>query len=98
MISEKVGLQLRKYLPVIITSVDSRKAFDSIHRGKLMGILKAYGVPVEIADAVNMMYTKTTAKVLYSDRDTEFFDILAEFSREILWHHHIYSLLPWITP
>ena len=65
-----------KNLPAIITFVDFRKAFDSIHRGKLMKILKAYGVPVEIVDAVNMMYTNTTAQVL-SPGDTEFFEILA---------------------
>ena len=29
-----------------------------------MDILGAYGVPVEIVDAVNMMYTNTTAQVL----------------------------------
>ena len=43
----------------------------------LMEILKANGVPVEIADAVNMMYTNTTAPALSPDGDTEFFEILA---------------------
>ena len=39
-----------------------------------MEILKAYGVPVQIVDDdVNMMYTNTTAQVLSSDGDTEFF-------------------------
>ena len=42
-----------------------------------MEILRAYGVQVEIVDAVNMMYTNTTAQVLSSDGDTEFFEILA---------------------
>ena len=41
-----------------------------------MGVLKAYGVPVEIVDAVNMVYTNTTAQVLSRDGDAEFFEIL----------------------
>ena len=39
--------------------------------------MRAYGVPVEIVDAVNMMHTSTTAQVLSPDGDTEFFEILA---------------------
>ena len=35
-------------LPAILTFIDFSKAFDSIQRGKLMEILKAYGIPTEI--------------------------------------------------
>ena len=35
-----------------------------------MEILKAYGVPIEIVDAVNMMYTNTTVQVLSLDEST----------------------------
>ena len=38
-----------------------------------MGILRAYGVLVEVVDVVNMMYTNTTGQVLSPDGDTEFF-------------------------
>ena len=66
-----------KNLSAIITFVDFRNAFDSIHRGQLEEILRAYGVPVEIVDAVNMMNTNTTAQVFSLYGDTEFFEILA---------------------
>ena len=32
-------------LPAIITFIDFKKAFDSIHRAKMIRILKAYGIP-----------------------------------------------------
>ena len=42
-----------------------------------MEVLRAYGVPVEIVDAVNMVYSNTAAQVLSPDGDTEFFEILS---------------------
>ena len=32
-------------LPAVLTFIDFKKAFDSIHRGKMIKILKAYGIP-----------------------------------------------------
>ena len=66
-----------KNLPAVMTFVDFRKAFDSIHRGKLMKILKAYGVPAEVVSAIEVLYVNTTAKVISPDGDTEFFGISA---------------------
>ena len=66
-----------KQLPAVLTFVDFSKAFDSIHRGKLMEILKAYGIPAKIVDAVGILYQDTEAQVLTPDGDTEFFRILA---------------------
>lgn len=66
-----------KNLPAVITFVDFRKAFDSIHRGKLMKILIAYGVPEPVVSAIEVLYTNTIAKVLSPDGDTEEFEILA---------------------
>lgn len=39
-----VGVKKNK-LPVVITVIDFKKAFDSIHRGKMIHILKAYDIP-----------------------------------------------------
>ena len=66
-----------KQLPAVMIFVDFKKAFDSIHRAKLMKILLAYGVPPEIVDAIQVLYTNTIAQVLSPDGDTDFFEIVA---------------------
>ena len=66
-----------KSLSTVMIFVDFRKAFDSVQRGKLMKILKAYGVPSEMVSAINMLYINTVAKVISPDGETTFFQILA---------------------
>ena len=64
-------------LKSIIVFVDFRKAFDSIHRGKMMQILKAYGVPETLVGVISKLYENTRARVVTPDGDTELFDIIA---------------------
>ena len=64
-------------LSCVLTFIDFRKAFDTIHRGKLMEILRAYGVPAKIVSAIAATYSQTWAKVRTPDGDTESFEILA---------------------
>ena len=64
-------------LKAVIVFVDFRKAFDSIHRGKMLQILRAYGVPEKIVKAIGLMYQNTRARVVTPDGETEFFEILA---------------------
>ena len=47
--------------------IDFKKAFDSIHRGILMKILRAYGLPEAIVALIQKMYSGTLAKVITSD-------------------------------
>ena len=61
----------------IITFVDFRKAFDSIHRGKMMMILRAYGVPEDLVKVISKLYENTTARVITPDGETEVFNIVA---------------------
>ena len=62
-------------LPAIITFIDFTKAFDTIHRGKMVKILRAYGIPEELVQAIDDMYQGTKAKVLSPDGETEPFYI-----------------------
>ena len=77
-----VGVEC-KNLTAIITFVDFKKAFDSIHRGKMIKVLKSYGIPIKIVSAINISYENMRDKVNTPDGKTE--------------DHHIYLSLFWIT-
>ena len=64
-------------LSAVVTFIDFKKAFDTIHRGKMIKILKAYGIPGIIVHAIEDTYQGTKTKVITSDGDTDEFDILA---------------------
>ena len=61
--------------PAVITFIDFKKAFDSIHRGKMIKILQAYGIPERLVHAIETMYQNTKAQVLTPDGETEPFEI-----------------------
>ena len=57
--------------------VDFKKAFDSIHRHKMLKILRKYGVPRKLVDAIGKLYESTFASVLSPDDETDLFQIQA---------------------
>lgn len=67
----------RNNLKAVLLFVDFSKAFDSIHRGKMMKILRAYGIPEQLVNAISTLYEDTRAKVLSPDGETDYFEILA---------------------
>ena len=50
-------------LSAVIIFIDFKKAFDTIHRGKLFKILRAYGIPKKPVQAISATYSKTQTKV-----------------------------------
>ena len=64
-------------LKAVILFVDFKKSFDSVHRGNMMKILRAYGIPEQIVNTISVLYENTKAKVLTPDGETELFNILA---------------------
>ena len=57
--------------------VDFSKAFDSIHMGKMEQILVAYGLSNETVAAIMLLFKTRRVKFRSSDRDNDFFDIVA---------------------
>ena len=66
-----------KNLEATLLFVDFSKAFDLIHREKMVQILLAYGLPKETVTAIMMLYKNMKVKVCSSDRDTDFFNIVS---------------------
>ena len=66
-----------KNLKATMVFIDFKKAFDSIHRGLLMKILLAYGIPEALVSLIQKLYTGTKARVVTVDGATDLFDILA---------------------
>ena len=64
-----------KNLTATLLFIDFSKAFDSIHRGKMAEILKAYGIPEMIINAIMIAYKDTKSIVRSDDGDTEFINI-----------------------
>ena len=65
----------RNNLAAVLCFIDFKKAFDSIHRGTMMRILKAYDVPPNLLRAIGTMYTGTRARVTTPDGNSEEFNI-----------------------
>ena len=64
-------------LNAVIVFIDFKKAFDSVHRGKMLNILKAYGIPSKMVDVIALLYSNTRARVITPDGETDWFDIVA---------------------
>ena len=67
----------RNNLKATLLFVDFKKAFDSIHRSKMLKILVAYGIPEIVTKLIGKMYEETKAKVLSPDGETDLFNIQA---------------------
>ena len=64
-------------LDLALVFVDFSKAFDSVDRSKMFEILRLYGIPDKIIEAIKVMYTGTSSTVLSTDGETLPFPILA---------------------
>ena len=59
----------------VLVFIDFQKAFDSIDRNRMLQILEAYGTPLELVEAIKVMYTNTSAVVITPEGVTELFSV-----------------------
>ena len=67
----------RNNLKAVFLFVDFNKAFNSIHSGKMMKILRACEIPGQLVNAISKLYEETQAKVLSPNGEADHFEILA---------------------
>ena len=73
-------------MKAVLVFIDSKKAFDSVHRGRMLQILLAYDIPEKLINVIGLLYQGTKAKVITRDGETDFFEIEAGVLQEIPWH------------
>ena len=62
-------------IPLFITFIDFKKAFDSIIREMMFAILRHYGITAKIVEAIRVLYDKSTSQVFVEGQLSEPFDI-----------------------
>jgi hypothetical protein len=65
-----------KNLSLYITFVDFQKAFDSIDREKMFQILRHYGIPSEIVQAIRVIYANSKSKVIVDGKFSDEFQVI----------------------
>ena len=70
-------------LKATVVFIDFKKAFDSIHRGKMLKILRAYGVPEQLVSAIGLYYTQVQKLKFYHQMGRQrFLNFLLESCKE----------------
>ena len=64
-----------KQLPIYITFIDFKKAFDSIDRKTMFAILRHYGVPSKMVNAIQAIYNNSRSVVLVNEHTSKEFDV-----------------------
>jgi len=62
-------------LPLTVTFVDFKKAFDSINRSVMFSVLRHYGIPMSLVNAVQALYSNSTSAVMVDEGISEPFNV-----------------------
>ena len=66
-----------KNLPCVLSFIDFKKELYSIHRGNMAYLLRSYGIPDKLVNAIHENYYNTISKLYSPDSVSEEFDIIA---------------------
>ena len=62
-------------LPLTVTFVDFKKAFDSINRSVMFAVLRHYGIPQTLVNAIQVLYSNSSSAVMVDGGISEPFDV-----------------------
>ena len=62
-------------LPLVITFIDFKKAFDSINRKVTFAGLRHYGIPEAVVNAISVLYKKSKSAVNVDGNLSDPFDV-----------------------
>ena len=75
-VTRQVVEKAREYqTPVYLCFVDLSKAYDSVNHTALAAILRSYGVPHQVVDVIQELYTGTECHVRTADSVSEDFQV-----------------------
>jgi len=64
-----------KQLPLNVTFIDFKKAFDSINRRVMFAVLRHYGIPEPVVNAIRVLYDNSRSAVVVDGSISEPFDV-----------------------
>ena len=62
-------------LPLTVTFMDFKKAIDSINRPVMFPVLRHYGIPNPIVNAIKVLYSNSSSAVIVDESNSEPFDV-----------------------
>ena len=62
-------------LPLTVTFVDFKKAFDSINRTTMFSVLRHYGIPETTVNAIQVLYSNSSSAVIVDGSISNPFDV-----------------------
>lgn len=62
-------------LPLAVTFIDFKKAFDSINRKVMFSVLRHYGIPEAVVNAISVLYNNSKSAVMVDGNISDLFDV-----------------------